>query len=706
MTEFLGRINDGAQVWADAMTRACLIGGAAILLAWCVTRMFPRLPAKARDWIWRIAYLKLLVALIWVAPIELPLLPASTTMSEPQSKIVSDMANSVLSGLAIPGSSFGQASPGVELRDDSLPMVAFSFSTIILAVWCAGVGVCSLAIGRNWFATCAVCQRAQPVTDPQITDIVTELWRRIGVVRGPSMRRCDVAVSPQLVGVFRPAIILPATLPTDVLSYADVRMIIAHELAHWRRRDLWWNWLPALAHVLFFFHPAVWLAHREWRLAREIACDEAAIGLGGVKTANYGQMLLNVVQHCRITATPSFFSVGVSHSFQTLSRRIIAMQSTVPLSQSAHRTITTLLFVGAVVVLIPWRLVAQETDFRVPEKVDGTLVTEKVVFQANDAVDVAELPPATQLPGRLYVQCSLQQKNVEAGPKVKQNLVIEINPNTGEWKTITQSGHSVRVSPDGSSLVFERPSLNFEVGADRNAEIWMCDVRTGVNARRVVAGVGGRPIWSPDGLELVCSDGQTNEEDKKETPEKPVWNVVTWKFSHDGGEKTKLPIPSEDFVEDWSPDGQWFVTSSDRHAPYGRGYQIYLMRTDGTEQRRLTEGQGLNVYVRFSPDGARVLFLHQEKGKNSVRTIELVTGKETVLIEDDGLRRVNFACWSPGGEHLVILREDWERNEKGKRHRGSNAKPRLAILDLETKDLREIALPGAEVQWLGHVDWK
>ena len=65
-----------------------------------------------------------------------------------------------------------------------------------------------------------------------------------------------------------------------------------------------------------------------------------------------------------------------------------------------------------------------------------------------------------------------------------------------------------------------------------------------------------------------------------------------WRFNADGSGATKLPIPDTDEVDDWSPDGRWLVTVSDRHPPHGSGYQLYVMRPDGTEQRRLTEGRG------------------------------------------------------------------------------------------------------------------
>ena len=693
MIETLSRFDAAATQWADAMMRACWLGGAAILLAWAVTRFVPRLPATARMWLWRLAYLKLLIALIWAAPIELPLLPAVARLDKPRAAQVASIESPAASA-TIKHTGDGGPSPGPalshQLADDAAPSIA----TWFFAAWLAGVAACSMAIARNWLAMRRLCRLARPTTDPWLTGLVTVLCRRMHASSEPRVLICDAPIIPQLVGVARPTILLPAALLTRDGAEADLRMILAHELAHWRRRDLWWNWLPALAHGLFFFHPAVWLANRQWRLAQEIACDEAAIRLARVRTAEYGRTLLNVVEQCRATAAPSFFSVGVSHSFQTLSQRIVAMKSSSILPKPLRRAITFALVLGAVVGLVPWRLTAQET---------AQPATDAVAKSSDEAPSHADEAATEHIAGRLVVNGTVRRIGDDAESEPMHNVVISINPATGEWKRILTGGHSVRLSPDGATLAYVKsPPMN-DVGP-RDEEIWTCDALTGADARRV-AGAGGRPIWSPDGLELVTSDGQTNDEDDKETPEKPVWDVVTWKVSRDGGEKRRLPIPSTDFVNDWSPDGEWFVTTSDRHAPYGSGYQIYLMRTDGTDERRLTDGRGLNVYVRFSPDGKQIVFLHQEKSKNSIRTLDLATGDETVVYDDVDLTKVDSACWSPDGKRLVIQRQQWERDDDGEQILShDNANPTLAILDLGAKDLREIKLQNAEVKWLGHAD--
>jgi bla regulator protein blaR1 len=57
-------------------------------------------------------------------------------------------------------------------------------------------------------------------------------------------RRVEVVVVPDLggplaVGIFRPAILIPASL-VETLAHAELRAVVAHELAHHRRGHLVW----------------------------------------------------------------------------------------------------------------------------------------------------------------------------------------------------------------------------------------------------------------------------------------------------------------------------------------------------------------------------------------------------------------------------------------------------------------------------------
>src|SRR5205823_5399692 len=99
------------------------------------------------------------------------------------------------------------------------------------------------------------------------------------------------------------------------LSPDELRMALAHELAHVRRSDLWWSLAPHLARWLFFFHPLATLACREWVTAREAACDAASLRATGAPAAEYGRLLLKLVARSNGQALPA---LGATAGFAAL----------------------------------------------------------------------------------------------------------------------------------------------------------------------------------------------------------------------------------------------------------------------------------------------------------------------------------------------------------------------------------------------------
>lgn len=90
-----------------------------------------------------------------------------------------------------------------------------------------------------------------------------------------------------LVGLLRPMILVSAAwiaeMPPDVLE-----AVIAHELAHVRRFDLWANLLQRLVETLLFYHPAVWWLSRRTSFLREMCADELAAEATGDRMAYAG----------------------------------------------------------------------------------------------------------------------------------------------------------------------------------------------------------------------------------------------------------------------------------------------------------------------------------------------------------------------------------------------------------------------------------
>ncbi len=57
-------------------------------------------------------------------------------------------------------------------------------------------------------------------------------------------------------------------------SEQELEPLIAHEMVHVRRGDLWFALIQALACSIGWFHPMVWLASRRLTIESERCCDE------------------------------------------------------------------------------------------------------------------------------------------------------------------------------------------------------------------------------------------------------------------------------------------------------------------------------------------------------------------------------------------------------------------------------------------------
>lgn len=88
---------------------------------------------------------------------------------------------------------------------------------------------------------------------------------------------------------------IPSTLAIRA-SQDELRMLIAHELIHIRRGDLWWSAIQTLARCLWWFHPLVSHASNRFERATELSCDEETVASLRCSPAVYARSLLTVLE--------------------------------------------------------------------------------------------------------------------------------------------------------------------------------------------------------------------------------------------------------------------------------------------------------------------------------------------------------------------------------------------------------------------------
>jgi TolB protein len=142
------------------------------------------------------------------------------------------------------------------------------------------------------------------------------------------------------------------------------------------------------------------------------------------------------------------------------------------------------------------------------------------------------------------------------------------------------------VSPDGTRITFARgmPSTN-------QVQVWVMN-RNGDNPENIPQRFGWDPTWSPDGKQILFASNQDG-----------LTQLFIVNVNGRGLHKV-TSLPSIRGRSDWSPDGQFIVTYSG--PAWNR--EVYIMNADGSNVRQLTPAGGNSQAPSFSLDGKWVAF--------------------------------------------------------------------------------------------------
>lgn len=347
-----------------------------------IVRLLPRLPAAVRCTLWWLVSLQLLLGLCWHAPLALPLL-APATASTSHATVLPMLADA-------DDAPFVVRAPPTPYPDIPLSTSAtthpVNWRELLPLLWLAAMLAQLPLLTRQWLRMRRLLGTAEPLADPVLQALCAQRASALGLRRCPPLYVCADIDSPQVNGLRQPVVLLPAV---HAMTPAESAMAIAHELAHLRRGDLWLGWLPAIAGRLFFFHPLVRWALREYAFEREAACDAEVLRQTGMLPHAYAQLLLRLgVSHPMHAGL-----AGASPTFQNLKRRLTMLQHFDPVSRR-HLRGWLLVALVAVAGVLPYRVTAASNQHGNAAPPAASASTTAPLPPLEPASPLAPMPPA------------------------------------------------------------------------------------------------------------------------------------------------------------------------------------------------------------------------------------------------------------------------------------------------------------------------
>lgn len=279
--------------------------------------------------------------------------------------------------------------PPVPVRGASLDV-----SLAAGAVWLGGtllfLTVALARVGR-FRRVLAYATRAPADVDARARRIA----RRMGLNSAPGVWFVPGAVCPMLWAAGGPArLLVPAGL-WERLDPDQRDTLLAHELAHLRRRDHWVRPLELLATALYWWHPAVWWARYELREAEEQCCDAWVVWSLPGSLRHYMNALLEAVEYVSegfdLSARPTTPALASGMGqFQHLKRRLLMMKHSNVIQTRSLTWAGFAAVCGVAALLLPLAPSFAQQQQPQPEKATPADVREDVTVERQDDATPAD----------------------------------------------------------------------------------------------------------------------------------------------------------------------------------------------------------------------------------------------------------------------------------------------------------------------------
>jgi beta-lactamase regulating signal transducer with metallopeptidase domain len=260
-------------------------------------------------------------------------------------------------------------------------------------VGCAALAV-RLAVGHRRVRR--LLAESIPAESESAREMLSALAAQAGIRGEVALRVSEVIGSPVLYGWRRPIVVVPKGW-LESLAADELRAVLAHEVAHVKRRDSLANTIQRLIEIPLFFHPGVWLASRRITLAREELCDSWALSLG-TDAVSYARSLAAVAERTQSAFAP--VSLGIAEGRFTLLRRVEAIMTMGSVKRISRPLVIAVIAVG---------LVSAAALSAVQVRSESPAATAPGGLQADDIAQLREIE--SQLKGLalamlMYVQDS------------------------------------------------------------------------------------------------------------------------------------------------------------------------------------------------------------------------------------------------------------------------------------------------------------
>lgn len=156
----------------------------------------------------------------------------------------------------------------IEYREVNLsPKISIRLFDLIAYIWGAGVLIFLLVVIISYFRF--LYRKSKKSVKISDSKFFSEVKKELKIKKHIRLKASSDIGSPILVGILFPTVYIPCREIPD----GNMRMVLLHELTHYKRKDLLIKWFAILVNAVHWFNPLCYLACANLSEACEVSCD-------------------------------------------------------------------------------------------------------------------------------------------------------------------------------------------------------------------------------------------------------------------------------------------------------------------------------------------------------------------------------------------------------------------------------------------------
>ena len=207
---------------------------------------------------------------------------------------------------------------------DKLNIVAFMwFVSMMVLFLCKLIGYIIFLIKLRKYSDVISCPELMRFTNKKIVT-----------------RESDKISSPLMIGLFKPTLLLPKTAMTP----EQLDNVLAHEMTHFKRKDILYKWFICMVKCIHWFNPTIYYINKQVNIECEISCDLAVVKeMSEEQEICYINTILTLLAAGNLRTAA--LTTGMTSDKKTLKRRFTMIKKRKRMKKST-RIVSTILAVA------------------------------------------------------------------------------------------------------------------------------------------------------------------------------------------------------------------------------------------------------------------------------------------------------------------------------------------------------------------------